>query len=117
MQNEDMHDVSASRKRAMIKDHKPICKDLVSQLLHSAQHGSNETSPTLFAYFMSPDGHQADVQNSIGDGINVQRVYPFKAYLLCEAPTGLTFKNFYNMPHYIRMFCIYLTTNSECSPI
>ena len=40
MQNEDMHDVSASRKRAVIKDHKPICKDLVSQFLHSAQHAA-----------------------------------------------------------------------------
>ena len=35
-----MHDVSASRKRAAIKDHKPICKDLVSQFLHSAQHAA-----------------------------------------------------------------------------
>ena len=41
--------------------------------------------------------------------------YPFKAYLLCGAPTGLTFKNFYIMPHYIGVFCIYLTTNSEIS--
>jgi len=74
MQNEDMHDITASRKRAVIEDHKPMCKDLVSQFLHSAQHGSNEMGPSLFAYFMSSDGHQADVQNSTGSGINVQLV-------------------------------------------
>jgi hypothetical protein len=74
MQDEDMHETSASRKRAVIKYHKPICKDLVSQFLHSAQTCSNETRPSLFAYFMSPDGQQADVQNSTGSSINVQLV-------------------------------------------
>jgi len=37
--------------------------------------------------------------------------------LLCEAATGLTFKDFYIMPHYIGVFCIYLKTNSEFFPL
>ena len=36
----------------------------------------------------------------------------FKAYWLCDAPTGLTFNNCTLCPHCIYVFCIYLRTNS-----
>ena len=38
---------------------------------------------------------------------------PFKAYLLSDAPTGLTFNNCMLCPHCIYVFCIYLRTNSD----
>ena len=40
-------------------------------------------------------------------------LYPFKAYWLRDAPTGLTFNNCTLSPHCIYVFCIYLRTNSE----
>jgi len=39
--------------------------------------------------------------------------YSFKAYWLCDAPTGLTFNNCTLRPHCIYVFCIYLRTNSD----
>jgi len=41
------------------------------------------------------------------------KYYPFIAYLLRDAPTGLTFNNFTLCPHCIYVFCIYLRTNSD----
>ena len=38
---------------------------------------------------------------------------PFKAYWICDAPTGLTFNNGTLCPHCICVFCICLTTNSD----
>jgi len=37
----------------------------------------------------------------------------FKAYWLCNAPTGLTFNNCMLCPHCIYVFCIYLRTYSD----
>ena len=37
----------------------------------------------------------------------------FKAYWLCDAPTGLTLNNVTLCPHCFYVFCIYLRTNSD----
>ena len=48
------------------------------------------------------------------EGKNVELVlWPFKAYWLCNAPTGLTFNNCTFCPHCIYVFCIYLRTKSD----
>jgi hypothetical protein len=38
---------------------------------------------------------------------------PYKAYLLRDAPTALTFNNCALCPHCIYVFCIYMRTNSD----
>jgi len=37
----------------------------------------------------------------------------FKAYLLRDTPTSLTFNNFTLFPQFINVLCIYLRTNSD----